>query len=67
MDIIKQVIDECIKQDISQAELSKRMELEPHIISGYFHRHHAPSLKNLEKMADALGMELRLVKKEREK
>lgn len=61
-DIMYQIMQDCRLRGIQQNELAKRSGLTEASISRYFSDERTPSLRNAEKMAKALGLELRLVK-----
>lgn len=64
----KELIDELVglrkKQNISQAQLAKLTGTKQQAISRVENKEHSPSLKLFYSMVDALGYELKIVKKE---
>lgn len=61
--IINQIINECKLRGISQRELSKRCGITEVSVGRYFNGTRTPSIEIAEKMANALGLELALIKK----
>lgn len=61
MDIIRAIADARISQNLTQKELSERTGIDQADISKLEHGTRNPSLKLLKRLADGMGMELRLV------
>ena len=63
MRIVQQIIEDCKLRGMSQRELANKSGLTEASISRYFNGERSPNIKNAEAMANALGLELRLIKK----
>ena len=57
---IKEIVQ---KQKITQTELANRMDECEENVSRWFHAGRTPNIRKVEKMVDALGYEIKLVKK----
>lgn len=62
--LIDEIIDIRIRQNISQKELAEKVGLKQQNLSRFEKKEHNPSLKLVYSIADALGYELQLVKKQ---
>ena len=60
MDIVKAIIDARIKQNLSQKELSKLTGINQSEISKLESGERNPSIKLLQRLADGMGMALRI-------
>ena len=63
-ELIDALVDARKKQNISQSQLAKLTGNKQQAISRMENKEHSPSLKSFSSIADALGYELQLVKKE---
>ena len=61
-DIMKKIICECQDRNMMQRELAEKSGLTEASVSRYFNGERTPNLKNAERMAQAVGLTLMLVK-----
>ena len=60
MDVIRAMVDMCIKQDLTQKELASRTGIDQADISKLENGTKNPSLKLLKKLAAGMGMQLKI-------
>lgn len=60
MDVMRAIVDARIKQGLTQTELAQRIGMNQADISKLEHGNRNPSLELLKKLANGLGMELKL-------
>ena len=61
--IMQQIKEDCRLRGMTQRELAENSGLTEASVSRYFSGERTPNLKSAERMAEALGLELRLIKR----
>ena len=60
-DLVHSIIENCRLQSITQRELAEKSGLTEASISRYFNGERSPNIKNVEKMASALGLRIAIL------
>lgn len=60
-DLVHSIIENCRLHSITQRELAEKSGLTEASISRYFNGERSPNIKNVEKMASALGLRIVMI------